>query len=160
LPAIPPPTDADYRVKKPTQDLFDCCCNEFWWMSLYVAKGLWRNEILYAMDNLNHYLRPQLMTMVSWHAGLLTDFSTSVGKCGKYLNQFLPDPVWQQLLATFPNANVSDVWLALHQACRLFDTIGRGIGQELDLTYPAGEADRCRKYLDRVQALPGDAESI
>lgn len=160
LPPIPPPSDDDYRVQKPTQGLFDCCCNEFWWMSLYVAKGLWRDEILYAMDNLNDYLRPQLLIMVSWYAGLLHDFAISVGKCGKYLDQFLPESAWQQLLTTYPEANVLDVWIALDHACQLFDTIGREIGQALDLAYPSDEAGRCRDYLARVRALPRDASSI
>ena len=160
LPDIPPPSDEDYWVRKPTQGLFDCCCNEFWWMSLYVAKGLWRNEILYAMDNLNHYLRPQLLKMVSWHAGMLNDFAISVGKCGKYLNQFLPQPVWRQLLATYPVASEQDVWMALAEACQLFDTIARDMGQQLDLTYQAAEADRCRTYLEHVRLLPRHATEI
>lgn len=160
LPAIPPPSDQDYRVRKPTQDLFDCCCNEFWWMSLYVAKGLWRSEILYAMDNMNHYLRPQLLTMVSWHAGLLNNFAISVGKCGKYLNQFLPQPAWRQLLATYPAAEEQAVWVALAEACQLFDTIARDTADQLGLTYQTPEADRCRAYLEHIRQLPRHATEI
>lgn len=34
LPIIPKPTDEDYWVKKPTEELFNRACNEFWWVHL------------------------------------------------------------------------------------------------------------------------------
>ncbi len=40
-----PPDMSDYLIKEPTQKEFTDCCNEFWWVSTYVAKGLRRNEI-------------------------------------------------------------------------------------------------------------------
>lgn len=40
LPAIPEPSDEDYLIKRPTQDEFYACCNEFWWCLNNIAKGL------------------------------------------------------------------------------------------------------------------------
>src|SRR5690625_2577294 len=34
------PTDQQYWITKPTAKKFDDCCNEFWWVSTYVVKGL------------------------------------------------------------------------------------------------------------------------
>jgi len=39
---FPAPSDIDYLPKPPTPKAFADCCNEFWWVSTYVAKGLWR----------------------------------------------------------------------------------------------------------------------
>ena len=52
FPNVPHPTDTDYRIKKPTEKNFLDTCNEFWWVSTYVAKGLSRNEITYAKEML------------------------------------------------------------------------------------------------------------
>lgn len=38
--------DQKYWIKKPTAREFDDCCNEFWWVTTYVVKGLARKEIL------------------------------------------------------------------------------------------------------------------
>lgn len=57
LPKVPSPTDIDYWVKRPSAAFFADCRNEFWWVSTYVAKGLWRREILNAQDHLNRYVR-------------------------------------------------------------------------------------------------------
>ena len=45
---FPPPSEADYLPAPPTAEGFADCCNEFWWVCPYVAKGLWREEIVYA----------------------------------------------------------------------------------------------------------------
>ena len=32
---------------------FEKACNEFWWVSAYVVKGICRNQVIYATDHLN-----------------------------------------------------------------------------------------------------------
>jgi aminoglycoside 6-adenylyltransferase len=46
-------SDRQYWIKKPTAREFDDCCNEYWWVSTYIVKGLARKEILFAIDHLN-----------------------------------------------------------------------------------------------------------
>ena len=48
FPQLPPPDDGEYHVKKPTSGQFFAICNEFWWISPYITKGLWRGEMLFA----------------------------------------------------------------------------------------------------------------
>ena len=80
------------------QKQFDDCCNEFWWVSPYVAKGLWRQELTYAKAMLDEYVREQLMKMLVWYVGVQTGFSQCPGKLGKYLERFLEPELWQLLL--------------------------------------------------------------
>jgi aminoglycoside 6-adenylyltransferase len=40
FPNVPQSTDRDYHIRKPTEKKFLETCNEFWWVSTYVAKGL------------------------------------------------------------------------------------------------------------------------
>ena len=115
FPKLPEPTDEEHWIKKPTEKLFYRACNEFWWVSIYVAKGLWRDEIPYAMDNLNFHVRPQLIQMLSWYVGISTDFSCSVGKSGKYLKNYLPNEIWDRFLKTYPAGNVSSIWDSLFE---------------------------------------------
>ncbi|WP_343216395.1 aminoglycoside 6-adenylyltransferase [Clostridium simiarum] len=43
---------------------FWTCCNEFWWCLNNVAKGMWREEILYVMDTLDFTIRVELKNML------------------------------------------------------------------------------------------------
>lgn len=157
LPSIPAPTDEDYWVKRPSAAMFADCCNEFWWVSTYVAKGLWRSEILYAQEHLNKYVRPMLHKMLEWQIGFETDFSVSVGKCGKYLENFLPEQRWQALLATFANGTYEDVWRALFAMGELFSKTAQEVASFLQVAYSHEEAERVTAYLRRVQQLPANA---
>lgn len=156
LPQIPPPTDEAFWVKPPTENELAACENEFWWVSTYVAKGLWRGEILYALDHLNLYVRPQLLKMLSWQAGVLTDFSVSVGKNCKYLDRFLPQETWNALLKTYPPADTAAVWDALFACCSLFLQSHRFVCEAQNILFSPISAEKTLSYLKWVHALPGE----
>lgn len=160
FPDVPPPSDEDYRVKRPSAAFFHDCCNEFWWVPTYVAKGLWRKEILFAIDHLDQYMRPMLMKMLAWHVGFATDFSLSIGKNGKYLAKYLPEERWGLLMRTFPCGTYESVWQALFTMGELFRQAGRDVAQHLDISYPLEEDARVTAYLRHVQDLPPDAKEI
>lgn len=160
LPEIPEASDVTHWVKKPTPAEYQSTCNEFWWLLLNVAKGLWREEILYAMDMLNHCIRPELFRMLSWQVGIQKQFSCSVGKCGKYLDCFLPKQVWEDYLETYPTADIPSVWKAVDAMCSLFSDTARSVGEQLGYPYPAKTEDGSLKYVNSVRFLPKDAKDI
>jgi aminoglycoside 6-adenylyltransferase len=90
---FPPANESDYLPTPPSAKTFFDCCNEFWWVSPYVAKGLWRQEILYAKTMLDEVIRnEQLLKMLKWHIGRKTGFAVNPGKAGKYYKKYLePD---------------------------------------------------------------------
>ncbi len=71
---------SDYLPQPPTSKAFDDCCNEFWWVCPYVAKGLWRGEMTYAKHALEQFVREQLDKMLTWHIGIKTQFWRNPGK--------------------------------------------------------------------------------
>ena len=85
---FPPSNESDYLPQPPTPKAFTDCCNEFWWVSTYVAKGLWRQEIIYAKYMLDQIVRDQLMKMLVWYIGIQTQFSSNPGKFGKHFQQY------------------------------------------------------------------------
>ncbi|WP_040203567.1 aminoglycoside 6-adenylyltransferase [Neobacillus jeddahensis] len=160
LPALPRPTDEQYWVKRPSAEFFADCCNEFWWVSTYVAKGLWRREILYAQEHLNQPVRSMLMKMLEWQVGIQTDFSVSIGKSGKYLEKYLSDECWTELLTTYANGSYEAVWKALFASCNLFRRTAQTVADQLDFVYPSEEDQRVTAYLKHIEGLPPDATEI
>ncbi|TQR17941.1 aminoglycoside 6-adenylyltransferase [Psychrobacillus soli] len=153
LPEIPAPTDIDYWVKRPSADFFADCCNEFWWVSTYVAKGLWRKEILYAVDHLNNFVRPMLFKMLEWKVGIETDYSVSIGKSGKYLENYLSKQNWQKLLSTYPDGSYESIWNSLFVMCDLFRSTAMFVADNLDFNYPYEEDKKVNAYLKHVEGL-------
>lgn len=160
LPAIEEASDKDYYVKRPTEEEFLACCNEFWWCSNNIAKGLWRDEITYVQDMTNFVVRKQLEKMLSWKVGIETDFSVSVGKSAKYMHKWLEKETYQSYLATFFTAETESAWEAVFMMCDLFEQTAREVAAELNYCYHEKEAEMARKYLEDVRRLPKDAEKL
>ncbi|MBA4538143.1 aminoglycoside 6-adenylyltransferase [Bacillus aquiflavi] len=153
LPSIPSPTDKDYWVKTPSAHLFSDCCNEFWWVSTYVAKGLWRQEMIYAYDHLN-IVRSMLIKMLEWRIGIERNFSLSIGKNGKYLKRYLNKETWESLLSTYPNGDEAHVWNALFLMTEVFEQVAVEVAEELQFNYPLEEWRKVKQYLHHVRTLP------
>lgn len=160
LPAMPEATDEDYWVKRPTEVTYLCCCNEFWWCLDNVAKGLFREELLYVQDMVNFHVRKQLETVLAWKIGILTEFGVSIGKSGKYMHRWLSETEWQSYLSTYFRADVEEAWEAVMEMCTLFERTALFVGKELGYRYHEQEGTNCRSYLEHVRDLPKDAAEI
>lgn len=153
-------SDSHYWVKKPTEKEFQCTCNEYWWCLNNVAKGLWREEIPYAMDMLNASVRPMLVRLLSWKIGIDHDFSVSIGKSGKYLRRFLTPQTWERFLKTYPDADIANIWNATIEMCSLVDETATEIGNEFGFIYNGDEAKGSRAYLEHIRRLPKNAAGV
>lgn len=160
LPEIPEATDEDHWVKKPTMNQFFSCCNEFWWCLDNVAKGLWRSEMPYVLDMINYYIRPQLVKLLSWKIGILTDFSCSIGKSGKYMHRWLSSSEWNSFLETYSSANEDKCWNSVFLMCNLFHETAKWVAKNWSYTYNQTEAENCMSYLQRVRELPKTAKDF
>lgn len=160
LPQILESTDEDHWVKRPEEEEYLHCCNEFWWILNSVSKGLWRGEIPYVMDMLNMHSRPELIKMLSWVVGLETDFTCSIGKSGKYLSKYLSEGRYERLMRTYPPADKDAIWNSVFEMCDLFDETAREAGCGLGYAYNEKEAHNSRLYLDCTYELPGDAGEL
>ena len=160
LPAIGESTDRERYVKRPTEEQFLSCCNEFWWCSNNIAKGLWREEITYAQDITNFVVRKQLEKMLSWKIGVKEDFGVSIGKSAKYMNRYLEKETYQRYLKTYFAADVEEAWKAVSVMCKLFDQTAKEVAAALNYRYDEHEAEMAEKYLMDVRFLPKDAKGL
>ena len=147
LPEIPEATDADYHVKKPSEVQFKACCNEFWWCTNNLAKGLCREEMPYVQDMANFVVRKQLEKMLSWKVGIQTNFTVSVGKSAKYLYKWLSKDEYQAYLDTYFDGNIEHAWTAILSMCDFFDSMARQVSKGLGYFYDADEGTAARSYL-------------
>ncbi|HDR3937396.1 TPA: aminoglycoside 6-adenylyltransferase [Bacillus anthracis] len=157
---FPPASDKDYLIKKPTEKEFLDCCNEFWWCSTNVAKGLWREELSYVKGMLDGPVRDMLIVMLEWHIGMKTDFIVNAGKFGKHFEKYIEKDMWVQFKRTFSNAEYENIWESFFDMGNLFREVANEIANAYGYPYPQGDDDRVTSYLKHVKALPKDSTSI
>ena len=141
------PSDKDYWVKRPTQKQFLDCCNEFWWVSTYVVKGLRRNEIIYAKDMLDNPVRKMFMRMLGWYIGVNTDFSVNIGQSNKYMKNYVDAGLWNKIIMTYSDANEQNIRRSLREMINIFHEKGMLVATRLGFKYNREESYKVRKYL-------------
>lgn len=147
---IPVPSDRGYWINRPTPIFFNDCCNAFWWVTIYVAKGLRRKETLYALEHLHEHVRSELMRMLMWQVGVNHNFSVNPGKSGKFLEQYVAKADWVSLMKTYATSDDEAIWDALFVMCGLFRKTAVYVGAELGFTYDLAEDKRVLTYLQQL----------
>ncbi len=155
-----PPSESDYLPRPPTAKAFSDCCNEFWWVCPYVAKGLWREEIIYAKYMLDRVVREQLMKMLAWYVGVKTRFLRSPGKLGKHLKQHLESELWAMLEKTYADASCENTWDALYRMGDLFRMTANQVAEHFGFDYPRSDDEKVSAHLQHVRALPKNAKEM
>lgn len=151
LPKIPPSTDENYWVKKPTELQYASCCNEFWWCLNNVAKGIARDELPYAMWMFNVPVRDMLVKMIEWYIGINTNFSLSAGKLGKFFKKYLPNEFYEMYSKTYCDSDYNNFWTAVFKACELFRTIAKIVSENFGYTYNQNEDINMTGYLTKIK---------
>ncbi|QST00864.1 aminoglycoside 6-adenylyltransferase [Pontibacillus sp. ALD_SL1] len=142
-----------FLIQKPTARDYERCVNEFWWVSTYVAKALWREELTLAKYIMEEPVRDMLIRMVSWKVGIRTDFTVSAGKGGKDLGKYLDPEEWDQLVATYPDGEYERIWQSLFTMCDLFEEVSEHVAYVFGFER-SDEGERVKPYLHQVRNLP------
>ena len=156
---LPSPSEKSYLTRKPTAKAFDDCCNEFWWLCPYVAKGLWREELTYAKYMLESVLRQQLMRMLAWYAGVRTNYEKPAGKLGKDLKNQIGLILYMELIRTYPDAGLKKIWDSLFAMGGLFRKVAKRVAKEHGFVYPEDDDANVSDYLGRIAGTSKDRDA-
>jgi len=157
---FPTPSNKDYMTVPPTALQYADCCNEFWWVSTNIAKGLWRRELPYAKFIYDRHVRDMLTLMLQWYIGVQRGFSVDSGKLGKYFEKCLEPKHWEAYVKTFPDAEYENIWQALFVMCDLFRETAMEVAHHFGYEYASDDDRRVTDYLQHVRKLPPDANGV
>lgn len=152
VPSVPSDASLGFAPRPPDARAFAECCNEFWWVAPYVAKGLLRSQVTYAVFHAEAVLRPELLRLLDWHVGERSGWRHGGGKLGRDLGRRLEPELWERLLASYADADRERAWEALSVMTTLFHDVATSLAARLGLPYPHAEAERVRAHLARVRA--------
>jgi len=138
----------------PTQAGFDALVDEFWWSSSYVAKGLWRGEVVNAKFALDVDMKlGVLRRFLEWKIELANDWSVKPGAYGRGLERLLDPETAAELAATYVGAGVEENWEALFATTALFRRVATEVAEALGLVYRRELDATATAYLEAVRDL-------
>ncbi|MGJ1418839.1 aminoglycoside 6-adenylyltransferase [Sphingobacterium spiritivorum] len=140
-------SESDYYIDKPAEQEFAETCNEFWWVSTYVVKGLHRKEIMYAKEAFDIHIRPMFMNVVAWKIGTEHNFQVTFGKSGKNMQRYLSKENYERILQTYADHSIAANWKALFLITELFAAFSLEVAERLALSLDISQQQNVMQYI-------------
>lgn len=152
---LKPPTYRGYIPEKPTQTEYLECIEMFFLEAAYVAKYLWRDDLVAAIYVLDTYMKQEhLRPMLEWHLEFDHSWDVKPGPYGRGLKKWLRKDLYADLLATYTGAQPEAIWEAMFDTITLMRTTATEVGDQLGFQYPDSMDQRVRNHLQKIQKLP------
>ena len=140
---------------RPTEADFQALVEEFWWSTTYVAKSLWRDDLVFARWVLDQDLKLEtLRRMLEWRIEIDHNWSVKPGVYGRGLKQLLPPDLWSEFASTYASLDVEETWAALDRVIALFRRVALHVGNVLGYTYPQQVDDQVSSFLEAIREMP------
>ena len=124
---------------------FDKACNEFWWVSAYVVKGICRKQAIYATDHLYGICQQELLKVLAWRVA--ADKGTiDIGKNYKYLFQYLPAEKEKEFSALLDFSSVEKLTQSLFATMELFHQEAQFLAHKMGFDYDMKVAEKMIQY--------------
>ncbi len=136
-----------FVIRKPSEMEFYNTCNEFRWLSLYVAKGLCREELPIAKYMYDGPMMDMFMKMMNFKVAGEHNFEITTGNHSKYLKRFLSEEEMKRLAGIFPDGNYEDIWNKLFVMYDYFAELAEYVGSRLGYFFDEEETKNVREYL-------------
>jgi len=139
------PNAKRYWTAPPSEEEFASSCNEFWWVSAYVVKGIRRNQLIYATDHLYGICQQEILKVLAWQ--VTSDRgAVDIGKNYKYLFHYLPAEKEKDFSALLDLSCIEKISQSLFATMKLFDGEAQELAQKMGFTYDKEVAEKMISY--------------
>lgn len=139
------PSPERYWITPATETDFKNSCNEFWWVSSYVVKGICRYQVIYATDHLYGICQQELLKVLAWQVA--SDKGTvDIGKNYKYLFNYLPAEKEKEFLSLLDFSNIEKLTQSLFATMELFHQEAQFLAQKMGFDYEKEVAEKMIQY--------------
>ena len=146
------PNPQRYWISPAAEKDFEKSCNEFWWVSAYVVKGICRNQVIYATDHLYGICQQELLKVLAWQVA--SDRGTiDVGKNYKYLFNYLPAEKEKEFSNLLDFSSLDKITQSLLATMSLFHREAQDLAKKLGFDYDKEVAEKMIEYAEERRCL-------
>ena len=139
------PSLGRYWTNPASQADFEKACNEFWWVSAYVVKGICRKQVIYATDHLYGICQQELLKVLAWQ--VVSDMGkVDIGKNYKYLFNYLPAEKEKQFSNLLDFSSLDKITQSLFATMELFHQEAQFLAHKMGFDYDMEVAEKMIEY--------------
>ena len=141
------PSPQRFWIHPASETDFKKACNEFWWVSAYVVKGICRHQVIYATDHLYGICQQELLKLLAWQVA--ADKGTvDVGKNYKYLFQYLPAEKEKEFTALLDFSDQKSLTNSLLDTMDFFHKEAQAFSLKTGFHYDKETAEKMIEYAE------------
>ena len=126
---------------------FEKTCNEFWWVSAYVVKGICRKQVIYATDHLYGICQQELLKILAWQVASDRE-AVDIGKNYKYLFNYLTAEKEKEFSNLLDFSSLDKITQSLFATMQLFHQEAQSLAQKMDFKYEKEVAEKMMRYAE------------
>ena len=136
-----------YWTNSATEKDFEKVCNEFWWVSAYVVKGICRKQVIYATDHLYGICQQELLKVLAWKVSSDRG-KVDIGKNYKYLFNYLPAEKEKEFSNLLDFSSIDKITKSLFATMELFHQESQFLANKMGFDYDMEVAEKMIEYAE------------
>ena len=141
------PSPQRYWTSPATETNFVKSCNEFWWVSAYVVKGICRKQVIYATDHLYGICQQEFLKILAWQVASDRG-AVDIGKNYKYIFHYLPAEKENEFSNLLDFSSLDKITQSLLATMQLFHREAQRLAQKLGFDYDKEVAEKMIEYAE------------
>ena len=126
---------------------FKNSCNEFWWVSAYVVKGICRKQAVYATDHFYGICQQELLKVLAWQVASDRG-AVDIGKNYKNLFNYLPTEKEKEFSDLLDFSSIDKITQSLFATMELFHQEAQSLAQKMGFDYDREVAEKMIQYAE------------
>ena len=136
-----------YWTSPATETNFVKSCNEFWWVSAYVVKGICRNQLIYATDHLYGICQQEVLKVLAWQVAS-DGGAVDIGKNYKNLFNYLPAEKEKEFSNLLDFSSLDKITQSLFATMELFHQEAQSLAKKMGFDYDKEVAEEMIQYAE------------
>lgn len=118
-----------------SEDVFIQSVNMFWFLALYLAKQILRND-LWIVKVRDGNIKELLLQMMEWHEKVVNGTEYDTWHAGRFVCEWVSEETQTELRNSFGHFDRIDSWKALISTITLFKRLSHVVSQKMNFLYP------------------------
>ena len=141
------PSHQRFWISPASKTDFEKTCNEFWWVSAYVVKGICRKQVIYATDHLYGICQQELLKVLAWQVASDRG-KVDIGKNYKYLFNYLPADKKKEFSNLLDFSSLGKIIQSLLTTMQIFHQEAQSLSQKMGFEYDREVAEKMIQYAE------------
>ena len=141
------PSPQRFWIHPASETDFKKACNEFWWVSAYVVKGICRHQVIYATDHLYGICQQEFLKILAWQVASDRG-KVDIGKNYKYLFNYLPAEQKKEFSDLLDFSSLDKITESLFATMQLFHREAQRLAHKMGFDYDMEVAEKMIEYAE------------